>query len=1581
MTNGGLPVSGRKLSPTGLRPCSSSRPGESQVSGIYRRTGLVLIMLQYNATRKDTTSTYSSQTDWKSALNNECQARGFKPSYATRQVGGSAHNPQFQATVEIDGCFHTGDRSGRRLDSEQLAAWTALQSLPWVREANPGRDTAIKLLEAAAAAAFALDPDLSGQIKEGSFNPYGNGQWNASFASPTIGGAGSVRSSFWTLYTASAAETVSGTLVCSFSGANSRCLGGVQIVPSAGSPLNVEIPYDGDFIPSAYVDTTGRVVLAMNANEVNTASIAVPFVRTLATGDSIVMSTSKPPPPTGSPPGGTFAVTITTEVATAPGGGGGGGGGVSEVNVVGIAELDRPLWTTSVNPRQTVMDPPVSLSLFADPDLSGAVKQGSFNPYGNGQPDFSDGPSGSGRDRVNWEKTITADNIEGHLKDGAGELPVASSKWALEQIDPDIYSYTATFEPFKDQEVRDAAVSREITAKQVTTPRASGGRTSPSETVSKDKATASPAKKATSTGPLDDRKNLDATKQLRSVAARVAAKAKSWGDVLDWLAGGDPVPDYLARAVMNAYSMKAGSDDSADKWVVQGYAVSRPSKDTFEGLAYWSPSLQKLQGCAAYHEWMKTRYSDYKSRVIPVESSPSCAVDSLKAFGIDGSRQEVIMVLPTPVVRQLSVATPHREKEPHDVDDSDKIKLGFNPYGNGQHINRSGADEALALAWNKLMHSANGNTMDSGANWNFPNSMEEVMKATSLRPLFESEGSPTGPLLDPVVEVEMQTGLRGPQGVTMSMVPRETALRGATISTNNVVTQLNDLNSPEALLYPLTVRNGAGAALIDATRRPQLFGVGTVRRTALAPAVESSEGMSLRELISRTGNIRADQITINGFKTSDVAALLRLQPEMNGDSMASLYLKLNLYEMSRSWLQDPVLLPLGGEPGKFDSYTQLDVDPGVDLGFNDATVFGADCGGTEAPVFPYEDAAFDSTIAFHVCRASIPNNEPFFMINPALLLQNDRGEDSLNIALLALALAPYPCGIHTVTVETLDSAGGNAAQQEFMPLSDAVHMPGERTLHFYLPNTSPAAPPNTAQEARATALVIPKAGPTAAGALAANQNLTYSSVGNLVTYSLPAYLTSWMALPNSPIDQTTLTRFRKQLAESVSRAEDLRYCYELACSLAVRYPVMVESVPGTPTRFAAGSEASVAHQNFFALQPHAMTADYPQRQDLYDSYVPSLNPSWWNKIMSGAYISTPDGAIYPPQNFAYDGSPRLAQYAIHTIRDYAATSEYVFQYFMQSREVWNSAFTQLNFVAVLDQIRAVFTDAQRSSASGQIVSDLGDALATLHSRVNGYRPAPDMYGHTIWDYINVPRVGFQGVYSTAGAVLNTPIPCVLADIWIQMESRHHIMAFTPMLSTNKQLTGVHLADGQVTALGGGGYTVPIPIDTQARSVGLDTLPLLDDRVVFNSRLVWHTFPASLYTLDGNIYAVSTVASGRVVSQKAVTADWTLTNLLSSGILTAKTAWFPFMNLLGLRLAVGVSQANNAALMTQIMAAKTTTGVACWLIRNAMAMPNVIVDGGGANRVSRLPRRRRQENSLPSSETASEAGPKEGSSTE
>jgi len=858
---------------------------------------------------------------------------------------------------------------------------------------------------------------------------------------------------------------------------------------------------------------------------------------------------------------------------------------------------------------------------------------------------------------------------------------------------------------------------------------------------------------------------------------------------------------------------------------------------------------------------------------------------------------------------------------------------------------------AKAGSHNKEMHSTNGNT----SGMQFPDDMDDIRAHEHTVKICQERVSVVGATLaNPLAEVEQQSGIKNIQGVTMSNVPSQMPIRGGVCNQANQYFVESDLNHPECLLYPREVRNGPGAGLINSGFELPLYGVGTVRRANKAGLVLSSYGTAVSEIILRQGNVRPDQLVAFGFYTSEMASLILSEGDRDGDSLVSVFLKLMLYCMSLSWQFPANNLPISCECSKFDSFTETSPNPNVQLDYNNGlNLFEENCGGAALPFMPFATNP-NPRIGFHFTRATVPAGRTPLYLRPSLLLQNDRGDNALNFALVAMALADYPCGIHNVTITTTDTTGGNVAEQQYVPFSSCVHVDGYETLDLVIPVRQPIAPNQVNNQATANGLVVvqPTAGPSNWGVFAAGDLLDVNFPGNpagYVDYPLCDFLGSWLADPAavSPIDSMTVSRFMKQLAELTHRAKDLAIARELAFTMAVRYCPMFECVPNVLNPVPVNDPTSVAMQNFFALQPHFVVGDLPADQTAFDHYVPELNPQFWAKCMSGMYQGAEDGGTYPVTNYVTDGSPRLLQYAIHIVRDYAITGEYIFQYHRQSAALWNAAFTQSPMVNLVNTIRKYFVASDLSAGEGLVLKSVAGAFcAGLHFKVNGCAPAQDMWGLTIWSYLNAPRVGFMGVISTAFAELGTPIPCILPDIWSQLFTRRRSLAFSPLLSPLKKLTGIQATGAQVTAIGAGGYTIPANVQSQAREVGLNTVPLADDVEVFNARIVWHAFTASLYTLDNNQWNVSTLQPGNFVRQKYVNADYTVPNYIGGVIAAAKTNWMPYNTSTGLRLLPGVTALNGAALMSQVMVGRAYTGLMTWVFNNVSIQPNVIVGADG-----------------------------------
>jgi hypothetical protein len=485
-------------------------------------------------------------------------------------------------------------------------------------------------------------------------------------------------------------------------------------------------------------------------------------------------------------------------------------------------------------------------------------------------------------------------------------------------------------------------------------------------------------------------------------------------------------------------------------------------------------------------------------------------------------------------------------------------------------------------------------------------------------------------------------------------------------------------------------------------------------------------------------------------------------------------------------------------------------------------------------------------------------------------------------------------------------------------------------------------------------IIPPMSGPTAWGAHPANAVYDVNWVGDpngTTRYDLASYLGTWLAEPLSPIDGITVARFSSQLAQIFQREKDLRFATEMAMVLSVRNPAMIETVEGVPTILAVNSVESVAHTNFFCLQPTSTAgANFPLRLTNWDYYLPETNLMWMNKVMVGICDANPDGGVYPVEGAVYDGSPRLLQYAVYAARRYAVTGDHIFQYHRQSANMWNATFAQTALVGVAKSLRKYFMSAEGvhndMTLTGQSVlaSVAGEAVASLHYKINGVAPISDDSGMTLWSYINGPRVGFLPPLSLLGVQLGSCVPGVYADIWIQTTARCCTLAWSPFLVPHQKLTGISNGTAQIVALGAGAYGIPLDAKSQQREIAMYSSPTIKDEEVFNSRLAYHAFAAGIYQMNGNLVAAGIPTSPNVVSQRWIRPDFTTPALMNPGVLTAKTNWMPSNTQAGLRLVVGVAALNNAALFSRVMVGRSFTTVPVWTISSAEVLPNTIIGG-------------------------------------
>jgi hypothetical protein len=716
------------------------------------------------------------------------------------------------------------------------------------------------------------------------------------------------------------------------------------------------------------------------------------------------------------------------------------------------------------------------------------------------------------------------------------------------------------------------------------------------------------------------------------------------------------------------------------------------------------------------------------------------------------------------------------------------------------------------------------------------------------------------------------------------------------------------------------------------------------------PLAMSEAGTKMVEAAQKIGGVRANSTSNRNFYVSDEFAISRMPGDDLGDSMLVPFLKLQLLMHTLSWEFDHQFLPWEGQVGKFDAFTLPNTAaPLITLGYNNSPIFGENCGGAGAPVFPFLIGDVPS-VAFHVSISTVPDGHVPIMVPPSLLRLNERNFTGMYLALLTAILAPYPFGLHTVSIATTDTAGGNAANQMFMPFSTCVQIPGDYVLDFILPIRYSDRVPGNLIDAQDMAFTVPTAGPTNWGAMLANDDLDINFAGGgYINYSVADYLGSWFGNPAaSPVDATSLSVFAKIMTKVTKRGNDYRMAYEFASVLSNLYPSMQETVVGVPVFHAQNSAESQRRHGFFGLSATQINNNLPQLIINNDFVVPGCSTPWLSKVLSDLYICTDDGALKSDIPKAIDGAARYLQYSIYTARSYAITSSIIHMYHQQTVNTWNDLFNQTPLVGIAKTLRMYFTSA---STSGNLPahSKAGTQVAVMHHKLNGFAPRTDLFGYSVWHYMNSPQNGFTGPTPVGGgAPLSNVTTCILADVWIQVSSAKILQALSPFISAQKDMYGIQTSDHQMTLFAGGTLTIPLKVGFgQAHGISMNACPTLDDSEMWNSRWIWHSRAATMYTLDGVVFNVGLPATQNLICQKANRAYPSLSGVGRMAILqTAYTGWFPYNTNDGRRLAVGLTLANGSAAVSQIIAHRTPTAMPIWNFGDVTIVPNSIVGMGG-----------------------------------
>jgi hypothetical protein len=232
------------------------------------------------------------------------------------------------------------------------------------------------------------------------------------------------------------------------------------------------------------------------------------------------------------------------------------------------------------------------------------------------------------------------------------------------------------------------------------------------------------------------------------------------------------------------------------------------------------------------------------------------------------------------------------------------------------------------------------------------------------------------------------------------------------------------------------------------------------------------------------------------------------------------------------------------------------------------------------------------------------------VVTPEMLNCTEDMQQSL--ALTIFSEAPYPVCLPLVKKATVHRAGGQQADQKFIPASSLISVPGQSLLNIVLPRDTQGATPRTTNEANAVSMIRPMTGPAAIprGVMNANAEMDINAVGRpFVVYSLCAYLMTW--LPT--FDQTTIALYLGVLSRYVDITDPIYKAREtLAFFTQYTHPLTVAAneVGSIPTANTLG--------RFVRANGHTMrmtTADWPQTNNLSPDFrINKVDNVSWNKV-------------------------------------------------------------------------------------------------------------------------------------------------------------------------------------------------------------------------------------------------------------------------------------------------------------------------------------------------------------------------------
>jgi hypothetical protein len=843
---------------------------------------------------------------------------------------------------------------------------------------------------------------------------------------------------------------------------------------------------------------------------------------------------------------------------------------------------------------------------------------------------------------------------------------------------------------------------------------------------------------------------------------------------------------------------------------------------------------------------------------------------------------------------------------------------------------------------NKEVHAENGNTAICRV-------MEEVQKNPRSHELYRSGAfsKQLGTLKGSMLSLKLATQ---PSSTNPTQLNNQTnsAIRADVIANTNVITNDVSLNIPNTALVPREVRNGAAAVLINATQRLPIKVLGPTQFVATELTDTDLQKTIVEAAIKANMNLgRADNTCLNGFNAIDLAFQGRLKAYY-GLCMDQCLAKLVLLHEVLSWAQPYNTLPITSA-SVIDQFTQPNATGPTVLGYNDSPVFGEDCGGATS-VLPFEGGE-TGTIAFHLTTETVPVEErsQAVFIPASLLLMDESVNVGQALAFFINMWAPYPVGLPTVSIPTLDTAGGNALNQVFVHLASLVQIPGLTTLHVILPRKTTAPNPDTQAKANNLAILQPITGSAASTGLAANTDLNVNYVnGPYTSYNMAEYFYTWFP----DFDATSLANFIQRLSYITGVDDSLRRVNDIASMVSQAFPPLTADTSATNTRFAANSNAQFYMSNAASIQFYETTQNWPQAGNTRADYlINATDVTGWNKVACGLAVSSEgivDNFILPEYlgnvNAAYWSQLRSLMFAVVWSSHYANVG--------WSADTWDTAYsnnTMPDFRALVRKYYAVTNSSMREQQNAAFGPMLADYFAAITNKGLGYCTRGNS-NITIFDQMCPPTGVHNTVTDNTGTWLDMAIPIVVPDVWMQLMAECLPMwqCSFPVPNGPDSAVGFHKGLRAVAIPGSANIGGLVQGEYYRQTIDGNEGADWADEVRWNERLI-HVSGYGTPTYLNDAAVASTLAAGEYAKQRYITQPSYIPTI-ATGVQAANTMVVPNVDSDGQQV-FQIGTTVNLTLMRRILYGQSRQAIPTWQLGNSIAW-NDLLNQSSAQSTSR-----------------------------